>query len=166
MNNLNQAELQDQHQLSYAGTSELWQIERSLPNYNLYLIRLFSQFLIGKDRILEFGAGIGTLAKLWESTQNHQPTVIEIDPELQLILKQRGLNCFSRLEDLENCVEGIYTSNVLEHIENDDEILKALYQKLCPQGVLIIFVPAFMSLYSHLESSTCLIFPYNRLAHV
>jgi predicted SAM-dependent methyltransferase len=63
------------------------------------------------------------------------------------------LFCYPNLDKLEENVDGIYTSNVLEHIEDDQTILNTLYSKLNPGGTLIVYVPAFMLLYSNVDKS-------------
>jgi SAM-dependent methyltransferase len=45
----------------------------------------------------------------------------------------------------------IFTSNVLEHIEDDRAVLASLRERLSPGGVLIVFVPAFMLLWTRLD---------------
>ena len=49
-------------------------------------------------------------------------------------------------------VDGIYTSSVLEHIENDNEVIQQLQSKLKDKSYLLVYVPAFMFLYSHLDA--------------
>jgi SAM-dependent methyltransferase len=43
---------------------------------------------------------------------------------------------------------GIYTVNVLEHLEDDQALLDAFYRALEPGGMLFIYVPAFPLLFS------------------
>ena len=45
----------------------------------------------------------------------------------------------------------IYTSNVLEHIEFDEDILRVLATKLKSSGIIAIYVPAFPILFSNLD---------------
>lgn len=43
--------------------------------------------------------------------------------------------------------------NVLEHIEDDHQVLEQLYKVLCPKGNLILMVPAFQSLYGSMDAA-------------
>jgi hypothetical protein len=45
----------------------------------------------------------------------------------------------------------IYTSNVIEHIENDLQTLKDLNNTLSKYGTIVIYVPAFQVLFSDLD---------------
>ena len=47
----------------------------------------------------------------------------------------------------------IFTSNVLEHIEDDRAALAALRERLSPGGVLIVYVPAFMFLWTRMDAN-------------
>jgi SAM-dependent methyltransferase len=135
----------------YAGSDELWAGERALIKYNRDLI---SKLVKGQEQskdVLEFGAGIGTLAHLWELSTGTKPECLEIDPNQRAIVKGRGFRCHEELEKNNKMFDTIYTSNVLEHIKNDRKILKQLYSKIKPGGSLIIYVPAFQLLYSELD---------------
>lgn len=135
----------------YAGKNVLWAGERSLTNYNQDLIaKLTKNYKSAKD-VLEFGAGIGTLASLWEKATQVKPECLEIDPEQRLIIQSRGFTCYENLSSLRKNFDVIYASNVLEHIEDDLQTLRELNAKLKPGGTLMLYVPAFRMLYSELD---------------
>jgi SAM-dependent methyltransferase len=136
---------------NYAGGDELWAAERYLINYNNDLISKLTKANIKSQKVLEFGAGIGTLANLWNISTTIKPECLEIDSKQRLIIEQRGFHCYSSLDSVENKFDVIYTSNVLEHIEDDSSILKQLNTKLNTGGKLVIYVPAFQALYSELD---------------
>lgn len=136
---------------TYAGSEKLWSGEKYLLKYNHDLILKLTQGQKGVKNVLEFGAGIGTLALLWEKKTNFKPECLEIDPEQRQIILERGFRCHKNLSDIENKFDVIYTSNVLEHIEDDQDILNQLNSKLVDGGSLIIYVPAFQVLYSNLD---------------
>lgn len=135
----------------YTGQDELWIGERYCINYNQDLISKLTRHQNGATDVLEFGAGIGTLAHLWEQSTGIKPECLEIDPKQKDILIQRGFHCYDNLSSVNKSFELIYTSNVLEHIENDLSILYQLNSKIKIGGTLVIYVPAFQILYSDFD---------------
>ena len=120
-------------------------------NYNQDLISKLTKTQKNSKDVLEFGAGIGTLANLWEQSTGTKPECLEIDPKQRLIIEERGFRCYNCLNSIEKKFDVIYTSNVLEHIEDDLLTLKQLNSKIKNGGSLIIYVPAFQFLYSELD---------------
>jgi len=112
---------------------------------------------LGKD-ILEVGCGIGNLTELLLS----QGRVVASDVNgdyLQTVKKkfQRHPNLKGVLlwdirqappKNLGAPIDTIVCSNVLEHIEDDDDVLKSLFHLLPAGGRLIILVPALKALYN------------------
>lgn len=136
---------------NYAGGEELWCAEKYLINYNNDLISKLTKANIKSQKVLEFGAGIGTLANLWNISTTIKPECLEIDSKQRSIIEQRGFYCYSCLDSVEKKFDVIYTSNVLEHIEDDSSILRQLNTKLNTGGKLVVYVPAFQALYSELD---------------
>lgn len=136
---------------NYSGAAELWAIEDSLAGYNNNLVKKLSSFFDNHHRVLEFGAGIGTLARLWQKKTGMMPECLEIDQNLSQVIRDRGLVCYDNLDEINWEYDGIYTSNVLEHIEHEEIILRQLYEKLKYGGVIAVYVPAFMCLYSNMD---------------
>ena len=60
-------------------------------------------------------------------------------------LKERDFGCFQSFEEIVDPIDLIFSSNVLEHIENDLEILKIMRSKLKDNGMLFLYVPANIS---------------------
>ncbi len=139
--------------LEYAGVDELWATESSLPRYNNSIVTMLARDFSTKAHVLEFGAGIGTLAQLWEKETGCKPECLEIAPSLFSIVSQRGFVSYSSLDKISGPYDGIYSSNVLEHIEDDVAALRHMYSLLKPGGCLGIYVPAFMCLYSEMDLS-------------
>lgn len=136
---------------SYAGGDGLWASEKYLVNYNQDLIRKLTKHQNQSEDVLEFGAGIGTLADLWHKKTGIKPKCVEIDPEQLRIIKIRGFDCYENLDVITRKFDLIYTSNVLEHIQDDRAVLRELYSKLKNGGSLVIYVPAFPILYSAID---------------
>ena len=144
---------QTENKTDYAGADELWANEKHLKNYNQDVVRLLSRPLESATAVLEFGAGIGTLATLWHARTKVRPDCLEVDPTLRRTLIERGFHCYESLDSLQTTFDGIYTSNVLEHVPDDLAALKQLRTKLRQGSNIAIFVPAFMCLYSDFDSA-------------
>ena len=149
----------DQTQHNYAA-SDLEIIEEA-HRYGEHIFALFRPF-IGK-RVLEVGAGIGTMSKKLVRTSD---VVIGIEP---------NANCVTRLETamraepkftmlaclLEECdlgslqrqrLDTVYCVNVLEHIEDDVAALKMFRDVIVPGGHVLIYVPAVQAAYGPLDA--------------
>jgi len=144
----------------YVGTLALNRNELLLPKYNKYVVQLITNFWFKHRhpitatsyKILDFGAGLGTLSTEFENRNNVKVDCFEIDNSLIEILKQKKLNTYSQIKEIENLYDLVYSSNVLEHIEEDIEAIKSMKKMLKPNGLLILFVPAFNSLFSRIDS--------------
>lgn len=131
-------------------------MEIGLPKYTRNIVREFRSYAapeIYKDgfKVLDFGAGTGALAQIWLDDYMVQPDCVEIDPDLIKILKEKNFKVFSDLSGLKWKYNYIYSSNVLEHIKDDKEVLSEIFSKLEDEGKLAIYVPAFPLLFSSLD---------------
>lgn len=144
---------QDAGRTDYAGTGVLWENEENLARYNDDVVTLVSAGLRQGLDILEFGAGIATLAEIWRSRFGVRPSCLEIDESQREQIIRRGFRCYASIEEINQRFDGIYTSNVLEHIEDDVLVLNQLREALNPGGTLSIYVPAFMHLYSPMDAA-------------
>ena len=155
--NLVRREFQKQSQSitnpAYSGMSELLATENSLVNYSKSIVRKLHRKmnLTTSSKICEFGAGTGFLADIFRSEFQIEPDCIELDPKLILLIKSKKLKCFQTLVESPQNYDGIYSSNVLEHIEEDSKTLKQLFDALKPGGVIGIYVPAHPMLYSTMD---------------
>jgi hypothetical protein len=134
----------------YTGLSELEKLEENLKNYNKFIVSKFMKHSQASS-VIDFGAGIGTLSAIWKNlNENVSITCIELDLTQVRIIDQRGLVARENF-DPNLKVEYIFTSNVLEHIKDDDSTLSSFYHHLNVDGKLGIFVPANPLLYSHID---------------
>jgi hypothetical protein len=102
--------------------------------------------------IIDFGAGTGQLATIVLEETKISPLCIEIDNLLVETLMNRNFQTFSSINDSKLPMANlVYTSNVLEHIEDDLLCLTNIREKLLPGGLLAIFVPALPFLYSNFD---------------
>ena len=143
---------------NYTGTQELLDSEVGLIGYSTQIIRKFfgkmdldKRIIENNGTLLEFGAGTGFLAEIFLTKYQIQPDCVELDPKLVTIIKNKKLNCYQFLAETSQNYTAIYTSNVLEHIQDDSAILEELFDSLLPGGVIGIYVPAHPILYSQMD---------------
>ena len=132
---------------------DLMNTERSLLVYNSSIAKKIAKNFPDKGNLLEFGAGIGTLATLFKTIKGLKPKCLEIDSNLKRVLVGRGFECYDNVQQIDELFDGVYTSNVLEHINNDVHALKQIRSIMKPQSNLVIYVPAFKCLYSSWDAS-------------
>jgi len=136
--------------IKYSGTDNL-DVMSNAVNYNRFLTELVLSQARVKDQILDFGAGIGTIAKRI-SEYDYNVRCIEPDQNQASIISDAGLTVYSDLSLINNnSLDYIYSLNVLEHIKDDHALLCQLYHKLKTGGRLLIYVPAFQVLYSSMD---------------
>ena len=138
---------------SYSGTMELLATENGLIRYSTSIVRKFHKALKVNEatKLLEFGAGTGFLAQIMYERFGVSTICVELDPNLQRVVTEKGFTFFRDLHSANNTYDAIYTSNVLEHIENDVETLSDLYKSLNTGGLLGIYVPAHPMLFSQMD---------------
>jgi SAM-dependent methyltransferase len=138
---------------TYSGLTLLFAGERALRNYNKWIVSQFvSQYIaIRASSVLDFGAGIGSLCDIFRIMTGVTPCTLEIDRRQREILLTRGFHPFAAIDDITGRFDLIYTSNVLEHIEDDVDTLKRLRTKLAPDGRIAVFVPAFNAIWTTLD---------------
>lgn len=140
----------------YPGRESLNLTEVGLPRYSKHILEMMNKSIpllkmSARNNILEFGAGSGYLSELWQDLYSEKVVCVEIDPELCLMIENRGLLVKNRISDYGARFDLIFSSNVLEHIEDDVSTLEEVYDALQPGGVVAIYVPAFQVLYSSMD---------------
>jgi SAM-dependent methyltransferase len=132
---------------------ELMNTERCMLIYNSSIAKKISKNFPCKGNLLEYGAGIGTLATLFQATKGLKPKCLEVDLNLKRVLVDRGFKCYDNIQQIDELFDGVYTSNVLEHIEDDVHVLQQIRSVMKPQSNLVVYVPAFQCLYSSWDNS-------------
>lgn len=140
--------IQDNYNNNFGGKSQLSVNEIHLKKYSTHIVKLFEKYLDESHKVIDFGAGCGTLADLWTLRNKKKPICIEIDPALRKVILEKGYTCHAGLGDITGNIRAVYTSNVLEHIEQDSLAIKSIFDILEHHGKLAIYVPALMCLYS------------------
>lgn len=134
----------------YSGTDNL-DVMACANNYNNFLIRLVTKNIGISDTVLDFGAGTGTFVSVIKPFCKKM-IAIELDESLRARLSSKKINCYSSLSEVKTAsVNFVYTLNVLEHIEDDQSSLNEIFKIIQPGGKLLIYVPAFMCLYSSMD---------------
>jgi SAM-dependent methyltransferase len=129
--------------------------ENDLRNYNKWLVDLFIRHAASLTRpgakILDFGAGHGTLSRIFSDRTGLKPDGVELDDRLRKILRDRGFNGYASLAETPDRYDLIFSSNVLEHIDDDRTALKDLYDRQTANGVLLLYVPAFAAIWTKMD---------------
>jgi SAM-dependent methyltransferase len=135
---------------AYVGHDNLEVMEDAV-NYNRWLVTLATRWLPREGRILDFGAGTGTLTRLLRAA-GHDMVALEPDANQAQQLQASGIEAVREIDLVPDAsLAGIVTFNVLEHIEEDAAAVRALRAKLRPGGRLFVYVPAFPVLYSAMD---------------
>lgn len=154
--------------LRYAYTSDLYtdsgqkilHVFSQAPNFNRWMADTIRPYL--GAQVLEIGAGMGNLTR--ELSPKRQRYVATDIDEQHLTRLKRQLAHFPNLEvhvcNLEsktdfNCfqnqMESIVCLNVLEHVNDDMQGLRNMYESLKPGGRALILVPEGPNLYGKLD---------------
>jgi SAM-dependent methyltransferase len=154
-----------------AGAGEALRLElptiEALVNYHAWIYHEIQPFL--GDRLTEIGGGLGTFSDLL--IRHHvlgQPnrTIEVLEPAKDLFAQLRN-KCQARYKGLLQkahlrLTNGVFTPrvntfdtaimiNVLEHIEDDRDLIGKIYSSIQPGGTLAVFSPALPFLYSPLD---------------
>lgn len=131
-------------------------------HYQEWIADQFRPYLHG--RVMEIGAGVGTMAEKWLAFSNKlhlvepaknlfpllqnkfhsYPDVILHPGHLEEVLSENP-------ELVSKAFDAVIMINVLEHIKDDSHVLSLAQQMLLPDGYLLIFVPAMPVLYGSLD---------------
>ena len=141
---------------SYSGT-ELDAVAEA-RNYYDWIVDSFAGEI--GHRCVEAGAGIGTVSELLLTRASpRELTLVEPAANNVPVLRERFLGDsrvkihHGYLEDLTETLkaDSIIAVNVLEHVERDEEFLRASYEILAPGGALLLLVPAVPAIFGSLD---------------
>ncbi len=119
--------------------------------YNRFLVDEVVHSASGCAGALDFGAGTGSLSVLVRE-RGLKVVCVEPDPRLRNRLAELGFDVYADVAAVsDQSQELIYSLNVLEHIEDDEAALQALYGRLRPGGRCLLYVPAFQILFSSMD---------------
>ncbi|HEX6231521.1 MAG TPA: class I SAM-dependent methyltransferase, partial [Jiangellaceae bacterium] len=120
----------------------------SADNYNRFLVDCVRREADPGQPVLDFGAGAGLHARALRA-HGLQVSCVEPASALRARMNDDGITAVARLVDCDPQRFGtVYSLNVLEHIEDDAAALRQIHDLLLPAGKLVLYVPAFMSLFT------------------
>jgi SAM-dependent methyltransferase len=143
--------MQNQENTNFSGLEELRNIEKFLPKYNQYIVDLCAQYISPHSQVMDFGAGMGTLSMLLKKKFGCPIITVEIDSSNVAILEDLGFKNFKNIEEIDYKFDLIFSSNVLEHIENDVQTVQKLRDKIKPGGYLYLYLPAHKILWTKMD---------------
>ncbi len=114
------------------------------------LTNQYSNLLVG-DTVLDVGCGTGGFAK--SISDRYIPVCMDTSPLALDYCKKRGLNdiyegVLSDFPKRDYNIKGVFMLDVIEHIEDDEMVIKEVYDLLQPGGSFIASVPAYQWLWS------------------
>ena len=110
--------------------AKILQLGNVLPNYNRSIAVMACRYGAGARDVLDFGAGIGTLSQTVREL-GLAPLCLEPDARQRAELDRLGFQTVASLAGVpDGSLDYIYSSNVLEHIEDDVAALIELRRKL------------------------------------
>ena len=134
----------------YSGVDNL-EVMRLASNYNDYLCGVVKRHDPGTGPAIDFGAGIGTFSDCIEGDRS-RVLCVEPDMALRTSLEAAGYRTVESVLDIPvESTAYVYSLNVLEHIEDDDAVVRELARRIRPGGRLLLYVPAFDLLYSSMD---------------
>jgi SAM-dependent methyltransferase len=126
--------------------------DQNAPNYLRWIADLTEPYL--GQRVLELGAGIGSITELWAG--GHEVVASDLSDPCVAALHERfdhwpnvsvSQQDVRELREAGERFDSVVMINVLEHIEDDAGVLDALGGLLTLGGNIIIYVPALNGLY-------------------
>ena len=138
---------QNENYPDYSGKQQIIDTEIGMPTYSESIVKKIYKGLdlknkeINSYKIIDFGAGTGYLAEIFSKKYDLKPIAVEIDPVLQKMIKKREILCVGNIGRIKGKVQYIYSSNVLEHIEDVDLTISELNRVLKKNGKIFVTTP-------------------------
>jgi len=140
-------------EFNYSGLDTLEALVEAV-NYSNYqkdfILKALKKIKTQKINILDFGAGIGTYSDMLKK-EGYEIDCVEPDATQAGILERKGYKVYRDVKDIKKQYDVIYSLNVFEHIEDDSKALSDLKRCINKSGVILLYVPAFMLLFTQLD---------------
>jgi SAM-dependent methyltransferase len=121
-------------------------------NRKKLILKLFKKYVKKDAHIIEVGAGTGDIIRYLKANDFHQLCVGELHKEGLKYAKSYGIEKRYQFDILktpfENEFDAIGMFDVIEHIEEDNLVVKNAHKMLKKDGVIFITVPANMWLWN------------------
>ena len=139
----------DLNKAEYLGTSHLVATQ-SLVHYNDYVFRLATNKFPKQGEILEIGPGLGDFTGRFLDSGT-EIDVVETERQFHPVLARLSRKVAGSLDELPGPYDAVLAVNVLEHVEDDESLLRQLNAKIKPGGLISLYHPAGPSLYGQLD---------------
>lgn len=125
----------------------------SIDKLHFYNSYIFEKIISKTDlnNVLDFGCGFGTLISYVKKRHNKEILGYEINEKAKAVLNEKNIKYISFLDEINEGFDAIISSNVLEHIEDDEKTLNQLNNLLKKDGVIILYLPCSMKIWSNLD---------------
>ncbi|MDC3392612.1 class I SAM-dependent methyltransferase [Acidimicrobiia bacterium] len=120
-----------------------------LKNYNKF-VQLIIKRHINEGEVLDFGCGRGDFAKHLNDS-GYKCDGVEVDKKAVLESQKKSIKVFNSLSEVKKLYPTVISLNVLEHIEDDIEVLKNLFNIIENDGSLVLYLPASMAAWSNMD---------------
>lgn len=142
------------------GIETLERLAAAAPNYNRWLFERVRRWV--GQRVLEIGAGVGTMSTFLMNGARERVVLSDTDPHYLERLRERYKQyphvgvARLRLPTYEEALaresfDTIICLNVLEHVRDDMLSLGTMFRLLQPRGRLVLLVPALPAIYGELD---------------
>ena len=122
-----------------------------IQNYNSYIFeKIYNKGL--SKKVLDFGCGYGIFSEYLKKKFNFEVIGYEVNPEALKKLKVKGIKTISSLDKYEASFDYIISMNVLEHIKDDEIMIKDMNTLLKDNGRLILYLPNSMKVWTDLDN--------------
>jgi SAM-dependent methyltransferase len=130
-----------------------------LQRYNQWIFSKFHPFL-GR-RVLEIGSGVGNITKFL--LDRDLVIATDVEPQYLQLLKNNfekyrkflieylDISGTEMVRYRSHHIDSVICFNVLEHIEQDEKVLRNIFDVLEPKGRLLLLVPSHPRLYGTLD---------------
>jgi SAM-dependent methyltransferase len=143
--------------------SENLDVMENAPRYLKHVAKLIRRHLPDSGLILDFGAGNGMQTQLIREP-SASVVCIENDKRRLDDLRRLGYSASASLEGVETAsVAAVFSSNCLEHIADDQAIVKEISRVLEDDGVFVLYVPALQFLFSSMDERVGHVRRYRRM---
>jgi SAM-dependent methyltransferase len=125
------------------------EVVSTLKNYNTFVIDIMTKNM-KFGRVLDFGCGYGEFANQLNK-MGYDCDGVEVNLKAFSRAKELGVKTFSGLNELKRRYPIVTSLNVLEHIEDDQKVLKDLFEIIEDNGTLILYLPASLAAWTDMD---------------